>query len=199
MKFSVFIAGIFLINLVSSKRYLIEVDGNNNEEEGSDYQSTRCRGSNYPGGGSCCTSRNPCGEGEGDCDRHGDCKEGLLCGRNNCKKFGHYYQASDDCCEKKPASHGQKCWGSGYVGGKSCCTEDSPCGEGEGDCDINRDCKSGLKCGINNCKKFGAYYNKYDDCCEMMMTAHPGDTNNAMELSSTAVRPIPGPGNGGVP
>merc|ERR1711942_25878 len=69
----------------------------------------RCRGRNYPPGMRCCTPENPCGEGEGDCDGPGDggvhdgdrgCRPGLVCGSNNCKKFGAYYHEKDDCCER---------------------------------------------------------------------------------------------------
>ena len=51
----------------------------------------------------------PCDEGEGDCDGPGDggghdghagCKGDLVCGSNNCKKFGAYFHEKDDCCEK---------------------------------------------------------------------------------------------------
>ena len=68
----------------------------------------RCRGRNF-GGRRCCTPDNPCGEGEGDCDgtleggvNDGDrgCQAGLVCGSNNCKKFGAYYHEKDDCCER---------------------------------------------------------------------------------------------------
>merc|ERR1712013_532921 len=68
----------------------------------------------------CCTPDNPCGEGEGDCDGHGDggrsdgdrgCKGDLVCGRNNCKKFGSYYHEKDDCCEK-PGYQGWGDWSS---------------------------------------------------------------------------------------
>ena len=67
----------------------------------------RCSGRNY-NGRRCCTPENPCGEGEGDCDGPGDggkndghkgCKSGLVCGSNNCKKFGLYYHEKDDCCD----------------------------------------------------------------------------------------------------
>ena len=69
----------------------------------------RCAGRNYPGGRRCCTPEQPCGEGEGDCDGPGDggqhdgnagCKGDLVCGSNNCRKFGRYYHEKDDCCEK---------------------------------------------------------------------------------------------------
>ena len=69
----------------------------------------RCTGRNYAPGRRCCTPENPCEEGEGDCDgaldgglNDGDkgCKGSLVCGSNNCKKFGSYYHQKDDCCEK---------------------------------------------------------------------------------------------------
>merc|ERR1711936_272494 len=69
----------------------------------------RCAGRNYLGGRRCCTPLEPCGEGEGDCDGPGDggqhdgnagCKGDLVCGSNNCRKFGRYYHEKDDCCEK---------------------------------------------------------------------------------------------------
>ena len=68
----------------------------------------RCRGRNYDGK-RCCTPENPCEEGEGDCDGPGDgglndghagCKGNLVCGSNNCLKFGAYFHEKDDCCEK---------------------------------------------------------------------------------------------------
>merc|ERR1711988_221088 len=68
----------------------------------------RCAGRNYSGR-RCCTPEQPCGEGEGDCDGPGDggindgnrgCRAGLVCGTNNCKKFGAYYHEKDDCCER---------------------------------------------------------------------------------------------------
>ena len=35
--------------------------------------------------------------------------------------------------------------------GNSCCDEDHRCDVGEGDCDFDKDCLEGLKCGKNNC------------------------------------------------
>merc|ERR1712227_570609 len=71
-------------------------------------EDQRCAGRNFQGR-RCCTPENPCDEGEGDCDGPGDggqhdghegCKGDLVCGSNNCKKFGHYFHAKDDCCER---------------------------------------------------------------------------------------------------
>ena len=44
-----------------------------------------------------------------------------------------------------------------------CCTPETPCKVGEGDCDTNADCVSGL-CGSNNCG--GRFdFDNNDDCC----------------------------------
>merc|ERR1711988_326912 len=162
-------------------------------------QGQRCAGRNF-NGRRCCTPESPCGYGEGDCDGpldggandgHRGCQGNLICGSNNCKKFGAYYHPKDDCCdlpENRPRPTapviipgtpltpppGQRCRGRNYDG-RRCCTPESPCGEGEGDCDGpgdggindgNRGYRGSLVCGSNNCKKFGAYYHEKDDCCE---------------------------------
>merc|ERR1712126_382222 len=163
-------------------------------------QGQRCAGRNF-NGRRCCTPENPCEYGEGDCDGPGDggandghagCKGDLVCGSNNCKKFGRYYHEKDDCCDlpetlrtttrapqiapgvpiEPPA--GQRCRGRNYDG-KRCCTPENPCDEEEGDCDGpgdgglndgNAGCKGDLVCGSNNCLQFGAYFHPKDDCCE---------------------------------
>jgi len=161
----------------------------------------RCRGRNFEGR-RCCTPETPCGLGEGDCDGpldggqndgHEGCQGELVCGSNNCRKFGLFYHPKDDCCddpstlatERPPPllvpgaplepPEGQRCKGRNYEPGRRCCTPEEPCGEGEGDCDGaldggvndgNAGCKGSLVCGSNNCKKFGAYYHEKDDCCE---------------------------------
>ena len=57
----------------------------------------------------------------------------------------------------------------GTIAGTSCCTSSNPCGEGEGDCDSDEDCKDGLKCGQgsghdNNCDNTLVFPADYD-CC----------------------------------
>ena len=42
----------------------------------------------------CCTSSNPCGLGEGDCDNDDQCAGDLVCGTDNCAA-GAWYM---DCC-----------------------------------------------------------------------------------------------------
>merc|ERR1711931_439062 len=163
-------------------------------------EGQRCSGRNY-NGRRCCTPEEPCGLGEGDCDGpldggdndgHAGCQGDLVCGSNNCQKFGLYFHEKDDCCDlpsslptDRPAPviipgvpleppAGQRCRGRNYDG-RRCCTPENPCNEGEGDCDgagdggVNdgdRGCRGDLVCGSNNCKKFGAYYHDKDDCCE---------------------------------
>merc|ERR1712087_678469 len=178
----------------------------------------RCSGRNY-NGRRCCTPEQPCGLGEGDCDGpldggthdgHQGCKGDLMCGSNNCKKFGSYFHEKDDCCDRpenvpvreeptfvpgaplEPPA-GQRCRGRNYDG-KRCCTPDNPCDEGEGDCDGPGDgglndghagCKGDLVCGSNNCLKFGAYYHEKDDCCEKssspLLTAPKSPESNREE------------------
>ena len=46
---------------------------------------------------------------------------------------------------------------------RSCCTVNSPCTVGEGDCDSDDQCIGGLKCGKDNC---GHDFPPLADCCE---------------------------------
>ena len=46
---------------------------------------------------SCCTAQNPCGIGEGDCDRNDQCLGDLVCGKNNC---GSGFPSAADCCTR---------------------------------------------------------------------------------------------------
>merc|ERR1711970_712759 len=144
----------------------------------------RCAGRNYDGR-RCCTPEEPCDLGEGDCDGPGDggqhdghlgCKGNLVCGTNNCKKFGAYYHEKDDCCEKPFAPLIEdpnnkpvllltpRCRGRNFDKGK-CCTDGTPCKEGEGDCEVDNECTGDLVCGNNNCKDFASFFHEKDDCC----------------------------------
>ena len=44
---------------------------------------------------SCCSSSNPCGVAEGDCDYDDDCLGHLLCGTDNCLSP---FSSTADCC-----------------------------------------------------------------------------------------------------
>ena len=98
----------------------------------------------------CCTASSPCGLGYGDCDTDEECEGPLVCGDNNCEA-GDYRM---DCCQEKVCLPGLNDW--------TCCTESSPCGLGNGDCDSDIDCQGILVCGDNNCAD-GDYRM---DCCQ---------------------------------
>ena len=63
-------------------------------------EATRCTSVDWSGSYDCCTSANPCGIGQGDCNSADNttCSGDLKCGVNNClSDFG--FGASDtDCC-----------------------------------------------------------------------------------------------------
>ena len=44
-----------------------------------------------------CTSGNPCGTDQGDCDTHDECQDGLFCGSNNCPDSIGFH-SEFDCC-----------------------------------------------------------------------------------------------------
>ena len=54
---------------------------------------TGCDGESYYW--SCCSSSNPCGVAEGDCDYDDDCQGHLLCGTDNCLSP---FSSTADCC-----------------------------------------------------------------------------------------------------
>merc|ERR1711902_378646 len=86
----------------------------------------------------CCTPQNPCGLGEGDCDGQLDggkhdgnagCRAGLVCGSNNCRKFGLYYHEKDDCCDYPSGGYNQV--GGGYDENWSQWSSFGPCYNGK--------------------------------------------------------------------
>ena len=95
----------------------------------------------------------PCGEGKGDCDNDTECEGSLVCGHSNC--MNNTYAA--DCCTK-PCSNDSDCAISGECNTENnqCylwpeCSQDSPCADGEGDCDHHTDCEGTLLCGNDRC------------------------------------------------
>ena len=109
---------------------------------------------NFGTWGTCSTS-NLCGEDEGDCDHDGQCREGHMCGIDNCRSslgFESFY----DCC---------------YSVEEDFCTIDSPCGENMGDCDSNDVCQGNLVCGLNNCP-VSLDYDSEVDCCYKLLVGN---------------------------
>ena len=55
---------------------------------------TPCIGGNF-----CCSKETPCSQWEGDCDHDDECKNGLICGSNNCPmNTAIKWDEADDCC-----------------------------------------------------------------------------------------------------
>jgi len=107
------------------------------------------------GGDNCCTN-GICSWGQGDCDSDKDCAGELVCGKDNCRSMKGdrpLFDSSDDCCECQ--------------GGDNCCTN-GICSWGQGDCDSDKDCADGLKCGTDNCRTMAGgrpSFDSTDDCC----------------------------------
>jgi len=127
----------------------------------------------------CCTddANEPCGLGEGDCDTDDECAGDLVCGENNCLRMGSGFKKGSDCCELPTikGSGNPNCnpanLPSWLVDGeeqnfvlKECCSEEKPCGYGQGDCDMDSECEGDLKCGNDNCGP--SFFDSRTDCCE---------------------------------
>jgi len=107
-----------------------------------------------------CSRRRKCRAGQGDCDEGRDeCKWGLKCGKDNCKDFNNLAHPQADCCVPTGP-------GTGTSSDWNYCSRWSPCSVGQGDCDGDKECQPGLRCGEDNCRNFhpGARYSA--DCCE---------------------------------
>merc|ERR1712228_943589 len=74
------------------------------------------------------------------------------------------------------------------------CSKKNPCGIGEGDCDGNDQCKSGLQCGVDNCKSlYPDDAHPYADCCVVAKECPPevlkyikSSTKTASEIGKLA-------------
>ena len=60
----------------------------------------------------CCTLKNKCLVGQGDCDRDDQCAESLVCGSNNCRRWSPDAIGNFDCCEDPGIVFLESDWGS---------------------------------------------------------------------------------------
>ena len=128
--------------------------GDSNEVYTYTLASTSCP---YPNGhGDYCRDCGPCGPGEGDCDGDDQCESGLICATDVGADYG--FSSSYDVCEQPdapscpyPNGHGDYC--------RDC----GPCGAGEGDCDGDDQCESGLICATDVGADYG-FPSNYDVC-----------------------------------
>ncbi|MEQ1506846.1 MAG: lamin tail domain-containing protein [Myxococcota bacterium] len=121
-----------------------------------------------------------CSEGEGDCDTDADCGAGLVCAQNGGAAYGFHW--SLDVCVSNHCSNGVQDADETAIdfGGADCgatctgvvgdqegyCTPGCPCARGEGDCDADSECASGLTCASNVGANFVALGNDaLDDVC----------------------------------
>ncbi|KPA09891.1 membrane or secreted protein containing Peptidase M23 domain protein [Candidatus Magnetomorum sp. HK-1] len=116
--------------------------------------SQGCRLNN--GNWSYCSDPNcgPCDDGQGDCDSNSECKSGLTCKSNVGSKYG--WSSGVDVCEKPGCSLPNGDW--------AFCSKCGPCSYGQGDCDGNSECGSGLQCKNNVGAKYG--WSSGVDVCE---------------------------------
>ena len=117
-----------------------------------------------------CSPACPCGPGEGDCDRHGDCKVGLVCAKDNGPEFG-LPMAWDVCTGTCPLFDPSE-------PSETFCSPLCPCGFGQGDCDSHSECQPGLLCGSDNGPEFGLP-SSWDVCttaCPSFDSAAPSAT-----------------------
>ena len=83
-----------------------------------------------------CRDCGPCEVGIGDCDNDSECQSGLVCAYDVGEDYGYEYGI--DVCVSPDCQ-----W---PVGHSNYCEDCGPCGDGEGDCDGDYECQSGLVC-----------------------------------------------------
>ncbi len=84
----------------------------------------------------------PCAAGEGDCDSDAECQSGLVCAHDVGLNYGQ--TSMMDVCENSSGCRLSP-WDWGYCSDPNC----GPCAAGEGDCDSDAECQSGLVCAHN--------------------------------------------------
>jgi len=98
-----------------------------------------------------CTPTKKCRACAGDCDRDADCKTGLKCYQRNGKTLTHGCKAGG----AGDVNNWDYCYNPSWLHtmGWSGCTPAKRCNACQGDCDGDRDCKTGLKCFQRNAKQ----------------------------------------------
>ena len=105
-----------------------------------------------PGDINFCSSGIPCKAGEGDCDKHDECENDLVCGFKNCNAtLGWNWEAS--CCYNA------------VLGDPEWCTKENPCAADEGDCDSDDECQTGLFCDTANDCSASLGFASGTNCC----------------------------------
>ena len=100
-----------------------------------------------------CRDFGPCSVGQGDCDSTSECENGLQCSRDVGAGYG--FPPNYDVCEADSEREQN-----GHV---DHCQDFGPCSVGQGDCDSDSECESGLQCSWNVGMSYG-FPPKYDVC-----------------------------------
>ncbi|MBX2798883.1 MAG: M4 family metallopeptidase [Myxococcales bacterium] len=114
----------------------------------------------------------PCAEGEGDCDNDSECASGLICATDVGANYG--WNSDVDVCESAGSSCNLSPGDWDYCLSSEC----GPCAEGEGDCDGDAECASGLICAQDVGPNYG--WAAAVDVCEDPSAScpwSPGDWN----------------------
>lgn len=114
-----------------------------------------------------CDGATLCDQGEGDCDTDGQCSGGLSCVDNLGDNFGFSW-TTDVCApahcandvldgDETAADFGGSCGAvcGGTLNTPDYCRPGCECAVGEGDCDVDADCDTGLVCGIDRGAEYG--------------------------------------------
>lgn len=112
-----------------------------------------------PGSWYSCTNINKCPAGKGPCNDDVECAFGLTCVCTPDPQYldEHIYTDSLCKCYDKPGIGASDDW--------AFCTNTNKCAIGQGDCDRDSDCDSGLTCGVDNCQSFSLNAAFTADCC----------------------------------
>lgn len=138
---------------------------------------TKGSGGNNGDSDYCDDPANLCTTGEGDCDDNAQCATGLLCGVDNGPKYGMpsgWDVCWPDLCENGLLDGDEvqvdcgggcgTCSCTGTNGDTNFCSPTCRCGSGQGDCDHDTHCATGLVCGTDNGDRFGMPSYSWDVC-----------------------------------
>ena len=98
-----------------------------------------------------------CKEGEGDCGMDSECEGSLVCGQMNCANSTLQHCCTktcnndSECFDQECSTDNYQCRLDSYSTDWSKCSHDSPCNDGEGDCDNDWECEGMLMCGNDKC------------------------------------------------
>jgi len=117
-----------------------------------------------------------CKQGEGDCDSDDDCVKGLVCEFNWMGKDVCVTGTSSNLPDLESTTN-PKCYPTnGVKFSIDCCTDESPCYDGEGGCLSDNQCAGDLVCGKGSCPEASdlcKWYVNGCSCCQPKPKTNP--------------------------